>query len=68
MDENVQLAPSRANLLEDRLQLPRDGNVDLARDRGFELSGERFDKTPRFSFSHETARSAPTERNALAQP
>ena len=47
MDENVQPSPPGANLLEDRLQLSRDGNVNLANDRGFELTGERFDKAPR---------------------
>src|SRR3974377_683572 len=47
MDENVQRSPPLANLLKDRLQLSRDRNVDLTCDRGFELSGQRFDKAPR---------------------
>src|SRR5215831_10667707 len=48
MDENVQPAPSCANLFKGGLQLPRDGNIDLACDRRFKLSGERFDEAPRF--------------------
>ena len=47
MDENVEPSPPDANLVKDRLQLSRDGNVNFARDRGFQLSGERFDKAPR---------------------